>query len=102
MTGSEDYGGLAVMAKMCEKAQDEPRVLSCIPVILQDKSWVTYQPETGHPEHKSFKKLRIIEQARDYPEQRELLERLHNITDEELFVATYMAGQDKDTGAYST
>jgi uncharacterized protein YtpQ (UPF0354 family) len=101
VTGSEDYGGLAMMAKICEKAQDEPRPVSCIPVILQDKTWVTYQPEPGHPEYESFKKLRVIEQARDYAQQKDLLERWHKMTRDPAFVATYEPVADKKTGAYS-
>jgi uncharacterized protein YtpQ (UPF0354 family) len=100
VTGSEDYGGLSIMAKLCAKAQEEPRPTSCIPVILQDKTWVTYQPEPGHPEYESFKKLRIIEDARDYAEQGELLERLHNTTGEEVFVASY--GTAKRADAYTS
>jgi uncharacterized protein YtpQ (UPF0354 family) len=102
VTGSEDYGGLAMMAKLCAKAQDEPRPTSCIPVILKDKEWVTYQPEPGHPEYESFKKLRIIEDARDYAEQGELLERWHNATGEEVFVASYGTAKREDADAYTS
>jgi uncharacterized protein YtpQ (UPF0354 family) len=102
VTGSEDYGGLAMMAKICEKAQDEPRPQSCIPVILRDKTWVTYRPEPSHPAHVAFSKLRIVEQARDYEQQKELLERLHKMNGEALFVATYSAVRDKETGTYSS
>jgi uncharacterized protein YtpQ (UPF0354 family) len=101
VTGSEDYGGLAMMAKMCEKAQEDSRPLSSIPVILKDKTWATYQPEPGHPEYESFRKLRIIEQARDYAQQKELLERWHKMTGDAVFVATYTPVVDKNTGAYS-
>jgi len=102
VTGSEDYGGLAMMARMCEKSQDEPRPVSCIPVILQEKTWVTYQPESGHPEHDSFKKLRIIEHARDYAQQKDLLERWHKITGEQITVAEYVPISRRDTGAFSS
>jgi hypothetical protein len=102
VTGSEDYAGLSVMAKGCEKAQEDPRPLSSIPVILQDKTWVTCQPEPGHPEYESFRRLHIVEQARDYAQQKDLLERWHKMTGDAVLVATYKAVADKDTGAYST
>jgi hypothetical protein len=102
VTGSEDYAGLAMMAELCEKLQNCPRPISCIPVILRGKTWATYQPETGHPECESFKKLRIIEEARDYADQNQLLSRLHHIIGDDVFVAPYLAVKYDAIGTYTS
>lgn len=102
VSGSEDYAGLAMMAKICEKTQDLPRPVSSIPVILQGKQWCTYSPEQGHPEYESFKNLRIIEQGRDYAEQKSLLEAWCEKTGNDLFVAGYIATRNNKTGAYNS
>lgn len=100
VTGSEDYGGLAMMAKLCQKAQNDPRPISCIPVILQGKRWASYRPPPGHPEYESFNRLRIIEEARDYADQKALLERLHSATGEDVFVASYTVAERRETQSY--
>jgi hypothetical protein len=63
---------------------------------------VTYLPDPGHPEYQAFKKLRIIEQARNCTEQESLLETCLAKAGEPVIVASYMIVKDRNTGAYDS
>lgn len=102
VTGSEDPTGLAAMAALIDRAKDGSRLISAIPVVLQGRTWATFQPAPDHPEYFRFNELRIREQLNDYTEQKRLLEAWHRKTGEDVFVANYVGIQKKETGAYSS
>jgi hypothetical protein len=98
VTGSEDVKGLGVMADLTEKALAEPRFMTAIPARLRWDEWVPLSLPPDHPLHHRFELLRVSTVLRDYDEQKSLLDQLHEKTGEDVFVASYSAVQDKDSG----
>lgn len=102
VTGSEDVKGLGVMADLTEKALSGPRFMTAIPARLRWDEWVPLQLPSDHPLHDRFELLRVQTVLRDYDEQKSLLDQLHEKTGEDVFVASYTAVQDKDSGKVSS
>lgn len=98
ITGSEDVKGLATMAELTEQAMSEPRFMTGIPVKLQWDRWVPHRLDPGHPLSPRFDLLRLETTARDYAEQKNLLERLRQKTGEDVYVAEFNAVQNRETG----
>jgi len=98
VTGSEDVKGLAKMAELTEQATGEPRFMTGLPVKLQWDRWVPYRLEPGHPLHQRFERLRLQTAFRDYAEQKNLLERLHEKTGQDVYVADFNAVESRETG----
>lgn len=98
VTGSEDVEGLAKMAELAEAASSDTRFMTAIPVRLQWEQWVPFRLPEGHSLHPRFEVLRYQSITRDRDEQKTLLDQLHERNDEDVFVASYTATQDQDTG----
>ncbi|MBX7218821.1 MAG: DUF1444 family protein [Blastocatellia bacterium] len=100
VTGSENDEGLLLLSLMLEKMEEDPRPISNIPVILQGKTWVTYEPPQSHPVFQQFRGLRVREENKLYNEQKPLLEAWLQKKGEEMFVAKFNAMKKKDTGEF--
>jgi len=98
VAGSEDKLGLEAMVTLAKKAFDQPRTVSGVALRLAGDEWVSWMPEADHPLFDEFRKIRIQSIGQDYSEQKELLDRLHEKTGEDVFVASYSVMQHKDTG----
>jgi hypothetical protein len=102
VTGSDDVNGLRVMADLTEKVLSEPRFMTAIPARLRWDEWVDFRLPADHALHDRFELLRTQTNLRDYDEQKSLLDRLHEKTGEDVFVASYTAVQDKESGKISS
>ena len=102
VTGSEDVDGLAKMAELAEAAASDTRFMTAIPVRLQWDQWVPFRLPEGHSLHSRFELLRYQSITRDYEEQQTLLDQLHERNDEDVFVASYTATQNQETGKVSS
>ena len=102
VTGSEDVDGLAKMAELAEAATSDTRFMTAIPVRLQWDEWVPFRLPEGHSLHSRFEYLRYLSITRDYDEQKTLLDQLHERNDEAVFVASYTATQNSETGKVSS
>ncbi len=91
ITGSEDEDGLAMLAELADKALDEPRPMSAIPMRLDGDDWVTWMPPPGHPHLDKFRLLEIKSLYSEYSDQQPLLEALHEKHGRKIFVAAYSA-----------
>jgi uncharacterized protein YtpQ (UPF0354 family) len=98
VTGSEDTPGLEAMVALAKKAFEQPRTVSGIALRLDGDEWVSWMPEFDHPHYDEFRDLRMQSLGQDYAEQKELLDRLHEKTGEDIFVASFSVMQHKDTG----
>ncbi|MGH9826048.1 MAG: DUF1444 family protein, partial [Blastocatellia bacterium] len=102
ITGSEDTEGLSAMAQMCEQASEMAHAVSGVPVILNGKEWATYWPEPEHPLSSTFRRLRVLDHGRSYAEQKQLLDKWHERTGEDIFVASYTIMENKKTKELSS
>ena len=98
LTGSADEAGLAVMASAAEEATEHPRPIHAIPVRLSYGSWSPFLPPEDHPSHQHFKLMWVRSVGQDYGEQTELLNALHEKTGEDIFVGSYSAARNEETG----
>lgn len=98
LTGSQDERGLARMADLAERALTNPRPLAGIALHLVGQDWQPFLPPAGHPQHHRFKMLWIQSVGQDYTEQKELLEKFFEESGEDVFVGSFTAMQNKETG----
>ncbi len=98
VTGSEDVDGLRGMASIAEEELQKVRSISGLAFRLVGDDWEPWMPDAGHPHHGQYTAFRIQSFGRDYADQKDLLDKLHEQTGEDTFVATYSGIQDNDTG----
>jgi len=98
-TGSDDAEGLVRIAKEAEHILNEsPRPLCGLAFILNGSTWEPYLPPTGAPAYDELNALACQYMANLYSGQKALLEALHERDGTDIFVATYAAMQNRDTG----
>jgi uncharacterized protein YtpQ (UPF0354 family) len=93
VTGSADYEGLAVLAQLVVASRDHQQLLSTVPMCWTGERWATYLPPPYHPRHQAMKRLHLHAAAREYREQKALLEAAGRRNVIELVVT-----EDRDTG----
>jgi hypothetical protein len=91
ITGSDDPRGLELAADWVENALKQPRPITGMAFRLSGDEWGVWCPPRGHPQHARFRRLYLQSLGQDYAEQKELLEKLHRKTGEDLFVASFSA-----------
>ena len=102
ITGSEDEAGLAVMIKAAEDSFDKPRPISTIALRLEGDNWESWLPEPSSPHYAKFHELKVRTVGMEYNDQKELLEQIYAAAGDDLFVASYSAVQNKETGRVSS
>jgi hypothetical protein len=102
VTGADDVEGLQILATLAEKKKNEARPICPIPHKLVGDEWVAWLPPPDHPHHEKF---RLLEQgflAGEYAEQKSLLDKRHEQTGEDVFVASFsIAEKDGKRLTYS-
>jgi uncharacterized protein YtpQ (UPF0354 family) len=98
VAGSEDGPGLEAMVALAKRAFQQPRTVSGVALRLDGDEWVRWLPDAGHPLLDEFQTLRMRSSAQDYAEQKELLDKLHEIRGEDVSVASFCVMQHKHTG----
>src|SRR5262249_34088950 len=98
ITGESDADGVCTMLNHAEEVLKHPRPMACIPLVLSEKTWYEWQVRADHPEQKRFQRLRAIAMNDIYNSHKELLDALHAEEEKDIFVASYMAMENKDTG----
>ena len=95
ITGSEDEDGLSQVAERAQKALMAPRALDGRALRLTSKGWRPFMPERLSNAWGPFRTLELFTRARDYDEQTQRLEKLHDERGEDIFVAAYTPYQDE-------
>jgi uncharacterized protein YtpQ (UPF0354 family) len=98
VTGSEDRPGLEAMVELANKAFEQPRTVAGVALRLDRDEWVPWMPDAAHPLYDEFRLLRMRSFGKDYAEQKELLDRLHEQADTDVFVASFSVIQHQATG----
>jgi hypothetical protein len=102
VAGDEDPKALAAMAALAKDALEQPRCVSGLAFRLEGEDWEPWLPPLGHAQHQVLKRLAVQSLGQDYAEQKRLLDRLHEKTGEDVFVASFNAFQGEDTGEVSS
>ena len=98
ITGSEDDEGLGIMASLAEEAFRKPRPMTALAFCLEGDEWAPWQPSRRSPAFKQFQALRAQSIGQEYTDQKDLLEKSLRRREEELFVASFMAMRNNNTG----
>jgi hypothetical protein len=98
VTGSDDAAGLEVMCKVAEESFEKPRPISTVALRLVGDDWESWLPAPASPVYSKFHELRMRTIGMEYNDQKELLDQIHASTSADLFVASFSAVQQKDTG----
>jgi hypothetical protein len=98
VTGSEDVAGLEAMCKLAGDAINKPRPISTVAQRLEGDEWHSWLPDVDSPAFGPLHELRLRTLGAEYNDQKELLEEVHEARGEEIFVASFSAMQNKQTG----
>lgn len=101
VAGSEDVEGLAGMVRMAKHALNEPRPISGIALRLDGDEWTPWLPPSSHPSYKDFQEFQLQTLAKDYADQKELLDKLYEKNREDVFVATYSVVRSPEGKVFS-
>lgn len=96
LTGSEAVHGLdAAMAVAEQAASESPQPISGLPVVYRRGTWERLEMPPGHPNHERYRRMKAIETGTDYEQQKELLDRIHEHDDTDIFVASCAASEQE-------
>ena len=98
IAGSEDEASLAHMAMFAEKALKHGRPMTGLAFLLDNETWLPWLPDAGHPLRDRFTLLQLRSFGRDYAAQKELLDAFHGKAGGKIWVASYSAVKNNETG----
>ncbi|HEX8914871.1 MAG TPA: hypothetical protein VF796_21135 [Humisphaera sp.] len=98
VAGDEDAGALVAAGTLARAAADEDRFVSGIALRLDGSAWVPFRPSPRHPARAAFDDLWYMTFARDYDDQKGLLEKLNERAGVDQFVATCSVVRHNETG----
>jgi hypothetical protein len=96
--GSDDATGLEMMAKLTKENVQLERCISGLAFRLVGDDWEIWMPPTDHPSFRDFRELYIQSIGQNYAEQKDLLDRRHELEQTDIFVASYSAMEEEQTG----
>ena len=91
VTGSKDVEGVKGMAALAKDALQKPRPMSGLALRLERDEWLPWMPERSHPSYPDYRMLQVQTYGQNYAEQKHLLDKLHESTKEDIFVAGFSA-----------
>lgn len=89
VTGSGDAKGLEAMAELTAAAFEQPRFMSARPVRLDGTKWTEFELPKDHPLSSRFKFLEVLALGSDYAAQKQLLDKRHEESGQDVHVADY-------------
>jgi hypothetical protein len=102
ITGSDCMPGLKIIAARARQALAEPRPISTIALRLAGDEWQEWLPPLDHSLHQEFALLRMQSVGQQYAEQKELLDEHYQRMRNDVFVATFSAVRNAQTGAVNS
>ncbi len=101
VTGSEDADGLKLLADLTEQSLDHPRIMTGVPVVLEDDKWVRFELPEDHPAGPAIRRLNLIGGLQEYSEQADLLEKIHQAEKFDVFIASFSVAEREDGSIFS-
>ena len=98
VTGSEDEEGLAIMSKIAKDSFGKPRPISTVPLRLEGEEWVPWLPPVDSPHFADYHELKLRTIGAEYNDQKELLDAIGQESGDRVYVASFSALQNKETG----
>jgi hypothetical protein len=95
VAGEGDLAALRELAKATTEEVQHSRMISGLALRFDGDDWRIWLPDRDHPLYTEFKNLQTRSLGHDYSEQKELLEKLHERDEVDVFVASFSGYQDK-------
>ncbi len=95
---ANEPAAVQALAQQARSAFDAPQSLTGYVFRQTQGKWRCWLPERGHPAYKPLKLLQMESQARDYAQQKRLLDELGRKADNPLCLASFSALEDEQTG----
>jgi len=102
VSGADDEQGLVKMFELIDEVRKQPRFMASHPFRLQGSQWMPLMLPAGHPAEGVMRENHIRDLARDYAEQKQLLDALHQKKNQDVFVASLLIYQHTETRAITT
>jgi len=103
VSGSEEAEALAKMVAVAEEVLQQPRAMTGMAFELDGSTWKPWLPPVESPLYQQFHNLALRSMARDYGEQKNLLEKIFQKQAKDIFVGSPLYVQRKKDGSiYST
>jgi hypothetical protein len=99
VTGAEDVEGLALSLLFAMNVlAEEPGPMSAIPLVRRGEGWVDLEVPRGHALEPLLRRARVSELHHVYAEQARLLEKVHERSGSDVYVAKYngLCGEKND------
>jgi len=87
---------------VAEDSFEKPRPISTVALRLIGDEWESWLPDCDSPSYPRLHELRLRTIGMEYNDQKELLDQIHQQTGEDLFVASFSAVKQKDSGRISS
>jgi Protein of unknown function (DUF1444) len=100
--GSDDSAALAAMIDLASKDFDHERNISGLVFRAVDADWEPWLPSESHPTFIAFSNLRVQWLAREYASQKDLLDKRHQHEGTDIFVASFLAFENRETGRHTS
>jgi hypothetical protein len=86
VSGSDDDAALAALAEMADSALQQNRPMTGMAYRLDGNRWVPYLPPPESAAYAPLRLCRLRSHVEQYAEQKNLLEKLHQKTQEDIFI----------------
>jgi hypothetical protein len=100
VTGAEDEDGLCNMIRSARKVLADPRPLGADALLLEGGVWHDYVPKTAQRSGIELMELQEEQASSYYADQKGLLDKIHETTGEDIFVASHKIRREGDSGRF--
>jgi hypothetical protein len=98
VAGSDDADALGHIAATAEPLLDDSRAITGRAFVWRDGAWEWFMPPEDHPQHRLFRRLLRLSEAREYDDQRAALDDRHEASGTDVFVASLSLIERPDNG----
>ena len=103
LTGANHAAGLAGAIRFAMKVTaEEPKAMSALPIVKRGGEWVTLELPRGHAVEPLLRKARVLELSGVYADQKQLLDRVHEREELDVYVAAYNGVRHEETDSHSS
>jgi uncharacterized protein YtpQ (UPF0354 family) len=100
--GTEDEAGLAMMATLTKENVQHERNISGMAFRLTGDEWEVWLPPEDHPSYSEFRELYVQSLGQTYAEQKDLLDKRHQLEHTDIFAASFSGIRHEKTGRISS
>lgn len=98
--GSDDDEAVARALALAEAEQQAPGAISMLPLRRTPSGWTLWEVAAGHPSHETYRRLRLEETGGIYSNQKQLLDAIHEKENVDVYVASFSAIENPETGEH--